>query len=226
MRAHLNSIYRSKILLFVLLFVFMLNAKAQETEESTPEETGKKFKAAKGKPVIYNAFGAGLDLGTAGVWENKMVGGNHVSYRKVGFGLSWRFGINNYEKMKEGLSYILYENALRENWLTGKFFNTYSYSVTANFVFHITKKIPLYFGAGAIRQRQFVEIQPFGNPAFPNEWTINPNEVKFVPNFTAGVFIPLFSRLVLNVAYDHVPQMVFVGFSISGPYNYQDIDMW
>lgn len=226
MNAHINSICSPKILLLAFIFVFMLNAKGQETEDSTPEETGKKFKAAKGKPVMYNAFGAGLDLGTAGVWENKMVGGNHVSYRKLGFGLSWRFGIKNYEEMKKGISMVTYENAVIDSMLTSKYFNTYSYSIMADFVFKITKKIPIYIGAGVIRQRQFVEIYPpWKNPG-ETEWTINPNEVKFVPNFTAGVFVPLFSRLVLNVGYDHVPQMVFVGLSISGPYNYQDIDMW
>lgn len=177
--------------------------------------------ADKGKPIKYNAFGMGL-IPT----DYLMVGGNHVSFRKFGAGLSWRLGVNNMQINKEGFSEINIDTAKNNGWLTGKSKLTYSYGANLNFVFAITKKIPGYFGIGAIRQRGFLELQtPFANPG-ETEWQLDPDKTKFVFNFGAGVFIPLASRVVLNLSYDHMPQTVFVGIAISGPFNYEDIDMW
>jgi hypothetical protein len=51
-------------------------------------------------------------------------------------------------------------------------------------------------------------------------------KLEFKLNFGFGIFVPVFKRVVLNVGYDHRPQSVFVGIAISGPFNYEDLDMW
>ncbi len=213
------------LILFAIYF-YGLNAKAQDTEDSnvSPRKE-KRIKINKGKQVKYNCFGAAFDLTGNVPWNNKMVGGNHVYYRRFGYGISWRLGIKNYEEAKDPIGEILYENAAAQNLFTGKFHNTYSYSANFTFVTHITKKIPFYIGLGLTRQKQKVEIFKPWNPA-EKEWIINPDEVKFLPNFTAGFMIPLYRRLIFNMGYDHMPQCVFVGLTICGPYNFEDIDMW
>ena len=178
-------------------------------------------KTEKGKPVKYNAFGMGvLPI------DNLMAGGNHVSYRKFGFGLSWRVGINNILKNKEGASEISYDTAFNNGWLTGKTENYYSFGANLNFVIPITKKIPIYFGIGAVRQRQFSELQtPFAAPG-ETDWQLNAHKTKFKFNFGAGTFIPIGGNVVLNLSYDYLPKTLFVGIAISGPFNYEDLDMW
>jgi hypothetical protein len=84
----------------------------------------------------------------------------------------------------------------------------------------------LYFGAGIIRHREALEIAaPFFVPG-KTEFIGDPERLRFKPTFTAGIFVPLFSRIVLNVAYDTRPNLFFVGLAISDPFNYEDIDMW
>jgi len=193
--------------------------------------------ANKGKAIKYNAFGLGLipaefqlfgKVNLVGLVpsEHLMAGGNHVSYRKTGFGISWRVGVQNIQINRAGFGDLNIDTARANSWLTGKSKTTYSFGANANFVFAITKKIPAYIGVGTIRKRQFYEIQtPFANPG-NTEWQIDRNETKFVLNFGGGVFIPLASRVVLNLGYDYLPQMLFVGIAISGPFNYEDIDLW
>ncbi|MBC7382416.1 MAG: hypothetical protein H7296_05395 [Bacteroidia bacterium] len=225
MEYNLPVYMRSVLILIFYFLISVLPAMGQEGEsrkiEIIPKKTGKE----KGKPVRYNSFGMGLMP-----LANKMAGGNHISYRKYGFGLSWRFGIRNYEVSKsifqDNELSLNYDTVQLQGWLTGSTNTTYSFSFTANFVFHLTKKIPLYIGAGVTRQRQYAEAQPPFFVPGKTEWILNPNQIKFVPNFTAGIFIPLFSRIVLNIGYDYMPQTVFVGIAISGPYNYEDLDMW
>jgi hypothetical protein len=90
----------------------------------------------------------------------------------------------------------------------------------------ITKKIPIYLGAGIIRHREALEIISFNTNGNSTEYILDPSRLRFKPNFTAGVYVPLFSRIVLNVAYDSKPGLLFVGLAISDPFNYEDIDMW
>ncbi len=180
-----------------------------------------KEKKDKGKSVKYDAFGFGVFP-----TEHLMCGANHVSYRKFGFGISWRVGIQNLLINREGFSEIIFDTAKNNGWLTGNTKTSYSFGANMNFVFAITKKIPGYVGIGAVRQRVFSELQtPFANPG-ETEWQIDPHNTKFVMNFGTGVFIPIANRVILNLAYDHKPQTFFVGIAISGPYNYEDIDMW
>lgn len=209
---------------FGLFFTCIQPVMAQNADNLGIKTKAKKQKAEKGKPVKYNCFGAAFDLAGPETFYNKMVGGNHVYYRRFGYGLSWRLGIRNMQESINPYNTIAFDTAAKNNWLTGKKNTTYSYSMNVNFVMHITKKIPLYLGLGVTRQKQSVEILPFTTGVV--EWTVNPNEVKFIPNFTAGVMIPIYQRLILNLGYDHMPQSVFVGLTICGPYNFEDIDMW
>jgi hypothetical protein len=177
--------------------------------------------ADRGKPVKYNSLGMG-----AYPYEQLMVGGNYINYRKFGYGVSWRVGINNILLSKRGFSEIIYDTAAKKGFLTGKKDISYSFSANLNFAVALTKKIPLYFGLGIVEVRHHEEIQsPFKTPG-ETEWQLNPHTTGFKLNFGAGVFIPLFNRVVLNLGYDHLPQTVFVGIAISSPYNYEDIDMW
>lgn len=175
----------------------------------------------KGKPVKYSAIGAhAYPVG------DNMIGVNHVTYRKIGIGISARLGINNYLMNRYGYSEISVDNARKSGWLTGKSKSAYGFSIGLNLAVPLTKKIPLYFGAGIIRHREALEIAaPFFNPG-ETEFALDPERLRFKPTFTAGIFVPLFSRIVLNVAYDTRPNLIFVGLAISDPFNYEDIDMW
>lgn len=176
---------------------------------------------SKGKPVKYNGFGIGAIPS-----EHLMFGGNHISYRKFGFGISWRAGIRNYMINKEGFGDVNIDTAIANGWLTGNFKSSYSYSGCLNFVIPITKKIPLYLGAGAVRHRIISEVSaPYFAPG-QTEWLLNTEKTQFEFTFNAGVFIPVYNRFVLNIGYDHLPQTFFLGFTIQDPFNYEDIDMW
>jgi hypothetical protein len=207
-----------KTLLFYCLSIpLLINA------QSKAKFTNKEFKLAtnKGKAVNYNALGMGILPST-----ELMVGGNHVNYRRHGFGISWRVGVQAILDLKKmNISNITLENAEKNNWLTGNSSTKYAYSINFNYVKSLTKKIPLYLGMGLTRIRQFDEVNAYGNPDF-KEWILNDKKTRFDLNFTAGVFIPVTSRLILNMGYDHNPQTLFLGISIADPYNWEDIDMW
>lgn len=173
------------------------------------------FTQDKGKPVKYSAVGGHVYP----VGDN-MIGVNHVTYRKLGIGISTRLGINNYLMNREGYSKITLENARSNGWLTGKSKSAYGFSIGLNLVVPVTKKIPFYIGAGMIRHREALEIAaPFFAPG-KTEFALDPERLRFKPTFTAGIYVPLFSRIVLNVAYDTRPNLLFVGLAISDPFNY------
>jgi hypothetical protein len=179
------------------------------------------LKENKGKPILYNSFGMGVLP-----HQELMFGGNHISFRKIGFGVSWRVGARSIiETREKNFSTVLFENAIKNKWFTGEVSTNYVYNACFNFVLPITKKIPVYFSAGVTRIRQFDAIHPLGDPNI-TEWIVNENETKFDLNLNAGVFVPISGRFVLNVGYDHLPQTVFVGICITGPYVYEDLDMW
>jgi hypothetical protein len=207
-----------KILLFICLSSpLLINA------QSKAQFTNKEFKLAtdKGKAVNYNALGMGILPST-----ELMVGGNHVNYRRHGFGISWRVGVQAILDVKKlNISGISLENAEKNNWLTGSSTTNYAYSINFNYVKSLTKKIPLYVGMGLTRIRQFDEVNAYGNPE-TKEWILNDKKTRFDLNFTAGVFVPVTSRFILNFGYDHNPQTLFLGISIASPYNWEDIDMW
>ncbi len=179
------------------------------------------LKENKGKPILYNSLGMGVLP-----HKELMIGGNHISFRKIGFGVSWRVGARSIiETREKNFSSVLFENAAKNKWFTGEISRNYVYNACLNFVLPITKKIPVYIGAGVTRIRQFDAIHPLGDPN-KTEWIVNENETKFEMNLNVGVFVPLTSRIILNVGYDHLPQTLFVGICIASPYVWEDIDMW
>lgn len=207
----------------LLLVCLLISALPVWSQYATKKELNLKQISAenKGKAVFYNSLGMGVLPS-----EHLMIGGNHISYRKFGFGLSWRVGLQSIlETREKNFSSVLYENAQKNGWFTGEVSKNYVYNGCLNFVIPITKKIPFYAGAGFTRIRQFDAIHPLGDPTV-TEWIVNENETKFDLNFNAGVFVPLTSRVILNVGYDHLPQTVFVGICIASPYVWEDIDMW
>lgn len=203
----------------ILLSVFVLLSNVNFAQGNS-NITRQLPSAERGKAVLYNSLGMGVLPS-----DYLMLGGNHISYRKIGFGVSWRLGIQNILLNKQGFSFMDYDTARANSWLTGNSKKTYSFGANFNVVIPITKKIPFYIGAGVVRQRQFAEVQtPFSTNG--PEWILNTTETKFKFNFSGGVFIPIVNRLVLNIAYDYLPQTLFIGFAISSPYNYEDLDMW
>ncbi len=175
----------------------------------------------KGKAVNYNALGLGV-LPSAEL----MAGGNHVNYRRHGFGISWRVGVQAILDIKKmNLSEIAFDNAQKNAWLSGNKATQYVYSVNFNYVKSITKKIPFYAGLGMTRIRKLDEVNAYGDPT-AKAWIVNDKETGFALNFGAGIFLPITSRLILNVGYDNLPQTVFIGICIASPYNWEDIDMW
>lgn len=175
------------------------------------------------KPVKYNAFGMGVFP-----YKELMIGGNHISYKKIGFGLSWRISGRNLVENPGKASEVNYDTAAARGWFTGNVKNYYAYTGMFNFVIPVTKKWPVYAGIGATRFKSYKELQE----VLPNQtldeptWLIDQKETWFKLNFTAGTFIPITNRIILNIAYDHLPQTVFVGIAISSVFNYEDIDMW
>lgn len=201
-------------ILIASLLVFIGFSSAQNLIDNY--DYSAKSKNDKPRPIRYNAFGVSDPT------NQIMIGGNHVSFRKMGFGLSWRAGAKFIDESYNKSGDVIYDNAKSNNWLTGKKSLSYAYTVMPGFAFAVTKKIPLFLGAGIIRQRQIEEYD--GIPG--KGWSMNPDETKFNFNFTAQTFIPLGNFLVINVGYDHLPQSVFVGIAISHKYNFIDIDEW
>jgi opacity protein-like surface antigen len=180
-----------------------------------------KMATDKGKAVNYNALGIGVFPSS-----ELMAGGNHVNYRRYGFGISWRVGVQAIlDIRKMNISNISIDNAGKNSWLTGNHINQYAYSINFNYVKALTKKIPFYMGAGLTRIRTLSEVNAYGNPLI-KEWIMNEKETGFALNFGAGVFLPITSRLILNVGYDYQPQTMFIGICIASPYNWEDIDLW
>lgn len=175
----------------------------------------------RGKPVKYGAFG-----GHVYPQGDRMIGFNTLSYRRLGWGVSGKLGIQNILMNRDGYSTITLENAKNNGWLTGKTKSAYGFSIGLNLGVALTKKIPIYGGLGIIRYREAVEVaSPAFNPG-ETEYILNLDKIRFKPTFSAGAYVPLFSRVVLNIAYDTRPGLLFVGLAISDPFNYEDIDMW
>jgi hypothetical protein len=205
----------------LIIFLFSFPVLIQAQSKAKFNGTDLKLATNKGKAVNYNALGMGILPST-----ELMVGGNHVNYRRHGFGISWRVGVQAILDVKKlNISGISLENAEKNNWLTGNTTTKYAYSINFNYVKSLTKKIPLYVGMGLTRIRQLDEVNAYGNPD-AKEWILNDKKTRFDLNFTAGVFVPVTSRFILNFGYDHNPQTLFFGISIADPYNWEDIDMW
>jgi hypothetical protein len=205
---------RKTMILISYLLVFIGFASAQNLIDYY--DYSAKNKNDKPRPIRYNAFGVSDPT------NQIMIGGNHVSFRKMGFGLSWRAGAKFIDESYSKSGDVTYDNAKSNKWLTGNKSLSYAYTVMPGFAFAVTKKIPLFLGAGVIRQRQIEEYDGITGKG----WSLNPDETKFNFNFTAQTFIPLGNTVVLNFGYDHLPQSIFIGITISHKYNFIDIDEW
>ncbi|MCX6186404.1 MAG: hypothetical protein NTU43_05315 [Bacteroidetes bacterium] len=205
---------KNVVILFSLFIALVVNINAQNFVDDY--EYSSSSKKDKPQSIKYNAFGVSDPM------DQIMIGGNHVAFRKMGFGLSWRVGAKFIKESNEKSGDVIYENAKSNNWLTGNKSLSYAYTVMPGITFAVTKKIPLFLGAGVIRQRQIEEYEGISGKG----WSLNPNETKFNFNFTAQTFIPLGNTVVLNFGYDHLPQSIFIGIAISHKYNFIDIDEW
>ncbi|MCK6609940.1 MAG: hypothetical protein L6Q78_02775 [Bacteroidia bacterium] len=196
-----------------------------------PQQKQQLLKSEKGKPVLYNSLGVGIPTNSSDL-NNFMgtltLGGNHISYRKWGVGISWRVGLGDILSNRDkAISSVSYQNAKDNGWFTGNPITQYLYSANFNLVLPITKKIPFYVGTGPTRVKVFEATRPVWlNPSDPDEFVLNEEKTGFKLNWGAGVFVPITSRVILNLGYDHLPQRVFVGIAISSPYNWEDIDLW
>lgn len=160
--------------------------------------------------INYNAFGMGVMP-----YEQLMVGGNHVFYKSLGFALSYRFGIKDLisPSLDGNVGEVdLFKRAKSKNLLTGKASTAYAFSIIPSFAFSITHKIPAYVGIGITRKRIYKEY--YAADSITKFWFIDDSETKILPTFTIGTFIPIYRRVLLNIAYDHLPQSVFIGISI------------
>jgi hypothetical protein len=185
-----------KIILILIISCYIISLKAQKIKLKNT--------------INYNAFGMGVLP-----HEQLMVGGNHVFYKSIGMALSYRFGIKDLmAPTQDGVTgdYDLFKNAKSKNLLTGKSSIAYSFAIVPSFAIAITHKIPLYIGAGITRKKVYKEY--FGADSISKFWYVDDAETKILPTFTVGTFIPIYRRLLLNVAYDYLPQTLFIGISI------------
>jgi hypothetical protein len=218
-----------KISILLLLTVCFHLSEAQELAYSlVPEQPAKKqeinqfTERHKTKPASYSSLGYSFPLGQKDI----IIGGATTVYKKFGTFISYKVGIQNFLMPTNGeKGEFTYENVQKNNWtVTGNTEQSTAFTFCGGLAVALTRKIPLYFGVGATRYREFFEyIDPADNKP---KWNVNENRTRLELNYTAGIFVPLFSRLILNVSYDHNPQIVFVGLAIRGLYTYEDADEW
>jgi hypothetical protein len=209
-----QSFCASKILLSVAsVLMFTPVGLCQHSDQAKKE---------KGKPVRYN--GVGLDV----MQVNKLiVGGNHIAFRKTGFGISWRVNFTDVSEGFKGQNHeISIENAYQNNWQTGKQKEIYLGNINLNYAIAISKKIPFYFGVGVANRIILSEFQPPILGQNEKIWIEEKSYQNIKLNVGCGIFVPLYNSVILNVGYDYRPQTLFVGIAISGPFNYEDLDMW
>ncbi|MFZ4799525.1 MAG: hypothetical protein ACOYMA_18660 [Bacteroidia bacterium] len=160
--------------------------------------------------INYNAFGMGVLP-----HDQLMVGGNHVFYKSIGMALSYRFGIKDFlapGQFGTPGDVANFDSVNSNNLFTNKSNKTYAFAIVPSIAIAITHKIPLYIGMGITRERIYREY--LEKPTGQKFWIEDKRFSKFLPTFTVGTFIPIYRRLLLNVAYDYLPQTFFVGISI------------
>lgn len=160
--------------------------------------------------INYNAFGM-----QALPYEQLMVGGNHIFHKNLGFALSYRFGIKDFLSPKEDGTpgkQEDFQTVVDKNLFTEKYSKTYSFFIVPSLAVAIRPKWPIYGGIGITRKRIYREYLEMGTGE--KFWIEDKREDEILPTFTVGTFIPITGRLMLNVAYDHLPQSVFIGFAI------------
>lgn len=212
--------------LICLLLAFGLTSNAQIVAFNSANSalnSGLKQGKQKTKAASYSSLGYAHALN----YNDIIVGGTTTSYRKFGFFINYKVGIQNFMMPTQGeKGEYSFANVQRNNWTTtGRTEEALAFMMGGGLTVAVTKRWPVYFGAGISRSRQFFEyLDPNDNNS--PKWNLNENSGKFVLNYTAGTFIPLFNRVVLNIGYDHYPQCVFVGLCISSQTNFEDADEW
>jgi hypothetical protein len=160
--------------------------------------------------IDYTAFGMNVLP-----HEHLLFGGNHVFYKSIGMAISYRFGIRDFLAPSQfGTPGDLqnFDSVRSNNLFTNNSNKTYAFVFVPSFVVALTHKMPLYFGVGIARERIYREYIEKGTGE--KFWIEDKRDDKILPTFTIGTFIPIYRRLLLNVAYDHLPQSVFIGISI------------
>jgi hypothetical protein len=174
------------------------------------------------KPINYNSLGALIPLHA----DDIIIGGTSVVFKRLGTFLTYKVGVKNWMMPEHGeLGNFTKKNVVSNGWtITGNRQEAVTLMLSGGLSFAIFKKAPFYVGAGFTRYRPFFEyIDPMANKP---KWNVDTEQVRFELNYSAGMFIPIVGRLLLNVGYDHNPQSVFVGLSLRGIYAYEDIDEW
>lgn len=218
-----------KALLLFMSTLVLLAAKAQNfaalDHSAGPENsyhTLKKENVHKLKPASYTALGYNIPLGDKDI----VIGGTTTVYKKFGTFISYKVGIQNIMMPNKGeRGDFFYDNVKQNGWtITSNTEQSVAWTFCGGMTVALRKRVPLYFGAGATRYREFFEyIDPTDNKP---KWNVNPNRTRIEPNFCAGLFVPLFGRVIMNVGYEHNPQVIFVGLGIRGLYTFEDADEW
>jgi hypothetical protein len=213
-------------LLLLLLSVWLPQiSRAQILASNSPgltQPTLMQQTTARTKAASYTSLGYKIPLGDKDI----IVGGNTMVYRKFGVFIGYNVGIQNFLMPTKGeRGEFKYENVAKNGWtITGNTEQSTAFIFNGGLTVALARRLPLYFGAGVTRYREFFEyIDPTDNKP---KWNVNDGRTRMELNYTAGLFIPLFGRLVMNVGYNHNPQTVFVGLAISSPTNFEDADDW
>lgn len=178
----------------------------------------------KSKPIMYNSLGYNIILNPD--QKDIIIGGSSIAYKKWGFCLSYKLGIKNFMLPENGdRGEITYDNIIENKWtITDKTQRASVFMVSGCIAIPITKKIPIYFGSGTTYFREFFQ---YVDPADSSlKWNVHPDKTKFEMNYTAGIFIPVIGRFLLNLQYDYNPQSIFVGIVIRDKLAYVDMDDW
>lgn len=213
------------LLLFLISLFLFAQLKAQlfaSAQQQTTFSANQSVHKDKPRAARYSSIGYNIPLGAKDI----IIGGTTTVYRKFGTFVSYNVGIQNFMMPTQGdRGEFRYDKVIENGWtVTGNREQSAAFMFNGGMAVAVTKKIPLYFGAGVTRYREFFEyIDPFDGK---RKWNVDDSRTRLEVNYSAGTFIPLFSRLVLNVGYNHNPQCVFVGLCISGPNNYRDADDW
>lgn len=218
-----------KPLLTLICLGFQLAAMAQYSMVSLPEQSQQNDQTNtkhRTKAVMYNTLGYAVQLNQ----PDLVVGGTSLVYKKFGTFLSYKVGIRNWLLPENGeKGDVTYQNVLDNSkssskWaFTGNEQRATTFMISGGLCIPITRRIPIYFGAGGSRFRTFFEYNsPFDSTA---KWNVNPEKTGFEINYTAGIMIPL-GRFLVNIGYDHNPQSIFIAIGISGKYVYEDVDEW
>lgn len=210
---------------WLLATICMVHAQTPLAWQYTPQTYTKsnwdKERDFKPKPISYTALGYLAPLHMNDI----VIGGTSSVYKRFGTFLAYKAGIKNWLMPEGTKGDITYDNVVLNKWtITTNTQKAVTFMLSGGLAFSIWKKMPIYVGVGATRYREFFEyIDPFDGVA---KWNVNTDKTGFQLNYTGGFFIPLFSRIILNVGYDHNPQSVFIGIGVRSKEAYDDMDEW